>query len=208
LEKELRKMSGQEAVEQELRRLRAELDRAPTVDPVDVAVVEALASSEVQEQLVPLLDEGARLFGVVLESAGAMEGVVQLTFDCDWAPGTSHLTDPPAVSALVEISPPRVLRVSRIAAPPAGPGVRFAPPEGPIPPALRELSFPTASEALEFSSEADRNFEGWLARTGLSQMLRPGLGLTTGTKCTSLFCFERTSDDFDLPRPRPKVFTE
>jgi hypothetical protein len=200
-------MSGRDVIEHELQRLRAELEQVPTPDPVDVAVVEALASSEVQELLVPLIDEGAVLRGVVLEAAGTMEGVIQLSFDCDWAPGTSHLTNPPAVSALAEIAPPRVLKASKIVALPDGPGVRFTPPEGHVPPALRQLDFPTASEAVQFNLEADRAFEAWLERTGLGAMLESIQlgsiqGLTTGTRCTSLLCFERTRDDFDVPRPR------
>ena len=102
-------MSTQSNLDAELARLRGELERTSRPDPVDVAVVEALASPEVQSLLMPILEDGGYLVGAVLEAAGTLEGVVQLTFDCDWSPGSSHVTNAPAVTALVEVAPPRVL---------------------------------------------------------------------------------------------------
>lgn len=200
--------SATKQIEIELARLRQELQQAESPDPIDVATVESLASKEVQELLLPILANGAHLTGVVLEPAGTIPGVVQLTFECEWTPGTSHITNAPAVSALVEISPPRLLKATKIASPEASGGVRFSPPVEPVPPALRNVRIPSATEAFDFQNEALSSATDWLEQTGLAQRVSQGtvraLGLTTGTKCTSLLCFERTSDDFDRPAP-PKT---
>lgn len=214
-------MTGKEQIEKELGRLRGMLKNAMSVDPVDVAVIEALGSTEVQELLLPILDGGAYLTGVVLDAAGTMVGVAHLTFECAWQPDKSHLTPAPRVAALVEVEPPRVLKAATIAVPDSPPGVRFTPPSSPVPPVLREMSIPSPSEALSFNIEANRAFLEWAYRKGLytrlgldatERMMQPtpifetrdgggggAMGLTTGTKCTSLLCFERTSDDFDRP---------
>jgi hypothetical protein len=193
-------MTGKQQIAAELKRLRAALKSDEEPDPVDVAVVEALASREVGELLAPILDDDAQLVGAVLEDAGSVAGVVQLTFETRWSPGASRITQAPAVRALVEVSPPSVLKAVTVLAPAAEPGVRFTAPVGPVPPALRGLKRPTASEALSFNAEARQSFREWLGREGLPPELgTQALGLTTGTKCTSLLCFERTSDDWDTP---------
>jgi hypothetical protein len=198
-------MSAKQSIVSELQRLRAALEKSEKRDPVDVAVVEALASAAVQKILVPILEQGAVLKGVVLEAAGVMPGLVQLTFETEWQPGSSHLTYPPCVSALVEISPPHVLKAVEIAFRAEPPGVRFVEPVGMVPPALIDPTYPSADEAYRFSLAARQSFAEWAASTGFGDRLGDlaALGLTTGTKCTSLLCFERTSDDFDLPRPKP-----
>jgi hypothetical protein len=193
--------SPREQIEVELGRLRRELQQVETPDPIDVATVEALASNEVQELLIPILEEGAHLTSVILESAGVVPGVVQLTFDCAWIPGTSHLSHAPAISALVEISPPRVLKAAKVVAPASPPGVRFAAPLGEVPPALRNMRIPSGTEAHEFQTQSLSSVNKWLEETGLQGRIRREdvrmLGLTTGTKCTSLLCFEKTADDDD-----------
>ncbi len=192
-------MPAQQQLDAELARLRAALERAGAPDPIDVAVVEALASQEVQELLSPLLDAGAFLRGCVLDSAGTVAGVVLLTFETEWIPGTSHLSPAPSVSAYVEISPPRVLKAGISEAPTEAPTPPFAAPTGPVPPAIRDVGVPSASEAHAFNLEANRSFQTWAEQQGLAGAFPaiPIKGLTTGTKCTSFFCFERTRDDFD-----------
>lgn len=75
-----------------------------------------------------------------------------------------------------------------------------------VPPSLQNLGIPSPSEAHAFNVEAARSYAAWASYAGM----RPaaiggglgagvGVGLTTGTKCTSLLCFERTSDDWDVP---------
>jgi hypothetical protein len=220
-------MTPKEQIEKELSRLREMVSKAKAPDPVDVAVVEALGSQEVQAALIPVLAQGAFLTGVVLEAAGTMAGVAHLAFDCDWEPGTSHLTAAPRVEVLIEVDPPKILKVATILSPEVSAGVRFTPPEGPIPPALRNMTAPSSSEALSFSQRANCALADWLVASGLEGRLGSGgavprkmdppptwlpkdggggggggggaMGLTTGTKCTSLLCFERTSDDFDAP---------
>ena len=197
---------GKEAIDQELERLRAILRTADRPDPIDVATVEALASPDVRSLLEPILDEGASLKGVVLEPTGTMAGIVHLSFETEWLPGMSRATYAPSVQALVEISPPRVIKTSQLISPSHPAGVRFSPPVGMVPPSLQNLGIPSPSEAHAFNVEAARSYAAWASYAGM----RPaaiggglgagvGVGLTTGTKCTSLLCFERTSDDWDVP---------
>jgi hypothetical protein len=197
-----------ESIASELARLRAALEKSDKRDPIDAAVVEALASDAVLKVLLPILEQGAMLQGVVLEAAGVMPGLIQLTFETAWVPGTSHITYPPRVSALVEISPPAVLKAIEIASRAEPAGVRFAEPAGMAPPVLAEPSFPSAEEAYKFNLEARQSFADWVAASGLATRINTdtmALGLSTGTKCTSLLCFEKSSDDFDKPKPKTDV---
>jgi hypothetical protein len=193
---------GKAALDKELERLRAILRTADRPDPIDVATVEALASPDVRSILEPILDDGATLKGVVLEPTGTIAGVVHLSFETEWPPGMSRATYAPSVQALVEISPPRVIRASQLISPPHPPAVRFSPPVGMVPPSLQHLGIPSPSEAHAFNVEAARSFEAWASQAGITPTtIGGGPGLTTGTKCTSLLCFERSSDDFDFPTP-------
>jgi hypothetical protein len=189
---------SQTQIDTELQRLRKALDSTQTPDPVDVAVVEALASSDVQDLLRPILDDGAILQGVTMEAAGTMTGVAQLTFETTWAPGQSRISPPSRVGALVEVSPPRVLKAVELPGGSTPTASAFVAPSGPVPVGLQHLGIPSASQALGFSAEATRSTADWLRSQGLADRVNAGGGgLTTGTKCTSLLCFERTSDDFD-----------
>lgn len=191
-------MMSQKQIETELQRLRKALGSVQTPDPVDVAVVEALASSDVQDLLRPILDDGAVLQGVTMEAAGTMAGVAQLTFETAWSPGQSRISPPSRVSALVEVSPPRVLKAVERPAGSSPTASAFVSPTGPVPVALQHLGIPSAAQALAFSAEATRSTAEWLRSQGFADRINPSAtGLTTGTKCTSLLCFERTSDDFD-----------
>jgi hypothetical protein len=203
-----RQSAAHESVARELARLRAALEKSDKRDPIDAAVIEALASDAVQKVLLPILEDGAVLQGVVLEAAGVMPGLIQLTFETAWAPGTSHITYPPRVSAMVEISPPNVLKAVEIASRAEPAGVRFVEPAGMVPPALEEPGFPSAEDAYKFNLEARQSFADWAAASGLAARISTdtmALGLSTGTKCTSLLCFERSSDDFDRPKPKTDV---
>jgi hypothetical protein len=99
-----------------------------------------------------------------------------------------------------------VLKAERVTAPAGPPGVRFAPPVGTVPVVLTNIMYPSASEALRFNQEANESLEDWLAVANLTRRPAGGggggvAGHTTGTKCTSLFCFEKTADDLDTPKP-------
>jgi len=98
--------SGKQAIDQEIKCLRAILRTAEKPDSIDVATVEALASPDVRRLLEPILNDGAALKGVVLEPTGTMAGIVHLSFETEWPPGMSRATYAPSVQALVEISPP------------------------------------------------------------------------------------------------------
>jgi hypothetical protein len=189
---------SQKQIDNELQRLRNALGSIQTPDPVDVAVVEALASSDVQDLLRPILDNGAILQGVTMEAAGTMAGVAQLTFETIWSPGQSRISPPSRVGALVEVSPPRVLKAVELPAGSSPTASAFVSLSGPVPVALQNLGIPSAERALAFSAEATRSTAEWLGRQGLADRIRSSAGgLTTGTKCTSLLCFEKTQDDFD-----------
>jgi hypothetical protein len=199
--------TGKQAIDQELERLRAMLRTAEKPDPIDVATVEALASPDVRRLLEPILDDGAALKGVVLEPTGTMTGIVHLSFETEWPPGMSRATYAPQVQALVEVSPPRVFKASQVISPPHPPTIRFSPPVGMVPPSLQNLGIPSPSEAHAFNVEAARSFQAWASQVGMQRPVGStgGVGLTTGTKCTSLLCFERSSDDFDFPTPSPAI---
>jgi hypothetical protein len=188
---------SQKQIDTELQRLRRALGSVKEPDPVDVAVVEALASNDVQNLLRPILDDGALLQGVTMEAAGTMAGVAQLTFETTWAPGQSRISPPPRVGALVEVSPPRVLKAVELLAGSSPTAGAFVSPSGPAPVALQQLGIPTASQALAYSAEATRSTAEWLRSQGFADRMRPVGGLTSGTKCTSLLCFEKGHDDFD-----------
>ena len=199
-----------DVIEQELLRLRLLLKTEPTPDPVDVAAVEALASTEVRSLLAPILESGAVLCGLTMDAAGSMEGVVKFTFETKPKPGASQLSYPPRVSALVAVSPPKVLRAVIVEPGATTSAQSFTLPTGPRPVALLSIGIPTPTQVLEFQREAARSLMEWLQRSGLRgareliraqedipEMLAGPGGLTTGTKCCSALCIEHTSDDFD-----------
>jgi len=192
-------MLGNEALELELKRLRRELETATPPDATDVAAVEALASKDIQDLLIPILNDGAYLAGVRLEPAGVMEGLVQINFECNWLPGTSRMTAPPVVSALVEVEPPRVLKVERFPSRGTSGGMTFGSPAGAVPPVLQNVSPLSPTEATYFMAAANEGFEYWATAnemTDLSRKKKKGPQMvTTGSRCTSLLCTEREMDD-------------
>jgi hypothetical protein len=193
-------MTGADQLQAELKRLRSAVEEEDSSDPVDAIVIETLADSALQEVLAGILDEGAVLSGVVLDQAGTLAGLAQLTFVCDWEPGTSHVGEAPSAVAVVEVSPPRVLKVERASASSAAASAaaaRFRPPRGLVPPVLSGAETPSAEEVLRFQFEANEVFEDWRRRVGLPNETLGIVGFTTGTQCSSLLCFERHSDDFD-----------
>jgi hypothetical protein len=196
-----RAMSGREQIETELRRLRTAVDDAGSTDPVDALVIQTLADHEVQELLAGILDEGAVLTGVALDQAGTMDGLVQLTFACEWRHGTSHIGDPPCAVAVVEVSPTRLLKVARApgaSAASAAAAARFMPPQGIVPPVIGGAETPSADEVLRFQFEANKVFEAWGRRTAFPLEAMGVAGFTTGSHCSGLLCFERHSDDVDI----------
>ncbi|MFX0066231.1 MAG: hypothetical protein ACFFC7_29055 [Candidatus Hermodarchaeota archaeon] len=104
-------MNGKEQIEKEISRLQRILDGEETPDPIEVAIVEAYKDSLVQEILIPILDGGAEVNKISKNTSGTMTGIVQFDFNTKWKKGSTHNTMPPIVSALVEISPPVVLKV-------------------------------------------------------------------------------------------------
>lgn len=193
-------MAGREQLEAELKRLRAVVKETDSTDPVDALVIYTLAASEVQDVLAGILDEGAVLAGVALDQAGTQAGLAQLTFACEWVSGTSHVGDPAAAVAVVELSPHRVLKVARApraSATAAAATARFMPPQGVVPPVIGGAETPSAEEVLRFQFEANEVFEDWSRRTGFPNEKLGVIGFTTGSYCSSLLCFERHSDDFD-----------
>jgi hypothetical protein len=189
---------SQKQIDTELQRLRRVLGSVQTPDPVEVAVVEALASSEVQNLLRPILDDGAILQGVSMETAGTMSGVARFTFETAWSPGQSRLSPPSRVNVLVEVSPPRVLKAVELppgSTPTAGAHVS---PSGPLPVALQHLGVPSAAQALAFAAEISRSTSEWLRSQGLNDRINlnaTGLGGLPSSSCSGLFCIETIRDD-------------
>jgi hypothetical protein len=197
-----------DALQSEIQRLEAILSAEERPDPVDVATVYALRSDEVREHLEPVLAAGGQLRGVVLHAAGTVSGVAQLNFELNWAPGTSHVTPPPVVCAVIHIQPPRVIKAAAVhgAQPEAGLGVGpLARPAGPIPTALKSFQPMPATEAVQLGVDSNRSLVDFLNRERMTHILSNDRALqagtprfdTTGTKCSSLLCFEKTSDDLD-----------
>ena len=193
-------MAGREQLEAELRRLRTAVEEAGSTDPVDALVIYTLADSALQDVLAGILDEGAVLTGVALDQAATQAGLAQLTFTCEWESGTSHVSDPPAAVAVVELSPPRLLKVARAqpsSAAAATAGARFIRPQGIVPPVIGGAETPSAEEVLRFQFQANEVFDDWRRRTGFPNETLGIVGFTTGSYCSSLLCFEKHSDDFD-----------
>jgi len=205
---------GHPTIDQETERLRTIVKESKTVDPIDLAIIEALGSQEVSALLGPILDEGAVLTGATLSPAGSMEGIAMVTFNTKWLESASRLSLPQAVSVLLELAPPKVLRVEKHPAENAALAAPFSFPSGPTPVAIRGMAPPNPTQLLAFLRESNRSTEDWLSTANLSGgggLLGGGGTLaggglfggtitavgTTGTKCTSFFCFEKTSDDND-----------
>jgi hypothetical protein len=182
-------MSSKAQLETELQRLRASVDEAGSSDPIDALVIETLADPAVQEVLAGILDDGGELAGVALDQAGTVGGLAQLTFTCQWKQGTSHVDDAPSAVAVVEVSPPRLLKVARAPASSASSAAaaRFMPPQGVVPPVISGAQTPSAEEVLRFQFEANKVFEGWRQRTGFRSETMGVVGMTTGSYCSSLF---------------------
>lgn len=195
-------MNATETIDTELRRLRSQLESDQDAsDVLDRAVVETLAAEAVRSEIERLLDEGGYLAGVVLDVVGTTTDIVQLTYCCCWQAGTSHVSLPQSVAALVAVEPHEVLRVKLVSTPSYVDG-NFARPSGPLPPALRGLPGMSPQEVAEFYAASNRAFADWRGRSGFPDRLtvEPGGwigGLTTGSYCSSLLCWERHSEDWD-----------
>lgn len=189
-------------IQKEHERIKSILSTVKDPDPMDAAVVHALASDEVNKVLGEILDDGAYLTGITMEAAGSMEGLVLFIFNTEWTPGQSRVSFPDVACALLEVNPPKIIKVLRQRPGSMPEAAAFTQPEGPMPAILQNMQFPSSKEALEFNRQANETFEQWLAaqqmgNAGGGQGRRRRVGFTTGTRCTSLLCFERTSDDWD-----------
>lgn len=192
-------MTPREELASEVKRARTLIGKAKTPDEVDVAVVEALASPEVQDKLLPLLEEGATFAGITMETAGTVDGFVQLTFSTTWIPGTLRTPPPSAVIALVKLSPPRVLKAAVVPADATTDPRPIVDTTGPTPVLLQQAPLPKPAEVAEFHLLVNRAYERWLKTSGLEKRLPASGsgGLTSNTHCSGLTCIEHYSDDFD-----------
>ncbi len=197
-----------ERFEAELDRIATLLDKADRPDPLDLAVLHLLRARAVRDLLDPVLQAGGRLKAVVLQPAGSVEGVVQFDVQTAWREGTSHVSGPPVVSAVVALDPPEVLRVARRDVSPEVERAPLTTPSGPLPTTLAHITGVRASEALRGRVGERRAIVEFLNREQFNTILGEvsrlnspdtAFGLTSGSYCTSLFCFERYSDDFDDP---------
>ena len=194
-------------IDAEVQRLQGLLSGTSEPDPVERAILEALSSSDVQSLLGPIIDEGASIVGVTMDAAGSMEGVAQFTFNTVWKSTTaSRITPPARVVALVQISPPRLLKAIKLTGGEAESAKHFVQPSGPVPAALKELDIPAPQDVLDFNRAMNISVDRWLKATGLADKL-PALASnsltatrqpsTTGTKCSTMLCLEQSSDDWD-----------
>ena len=185
-------------IQKEYERISLILSTTKNQDTMDAAVATALSSEDLNNVLGAILDEGACLTGVTMDAAGSIEGIAIFTFNTEWIPGQSRITNPDVACALIEVNPPKVIKVVRQipgSLPEAG---FFTKPEGQIPAIMRNMHYPGSSEALEFNRQANESLENWLIAQRIGGIhTKAHIGLTTGTRCTSLLCFERTSDDWD-----------
>ena len=197
-------LSPQEQVERELSRLRGEVEtRAGASDTLAVAIIEALASSSVQELLLPILENDAVLKKALVDPVVTMAGIAQVNFECEWKPDVSHMGVPPLVAALIQITPPRVLHVQKVAyelrKAALTTSIPLTPPASETPPSLKNINQTARSDAELLNESLNQSFAKWAEVSGLGPKLtalRTGQVITTNTSCSTLFCFEDYSDDY------------
>jgi hypothetical protein len=196
------------SLDTEIKRLEAILASEERPDPVDVATVETLKSEEVKKYLVPVLDSGAVIRGIVMRAAGTVTGVAQLNIELEWPPGSSRVSPPPTVAAVVHIQPPKVIKAGVIHDTNPSPGLGAGPlarPAGPIPATLQNFRPMAASHAIQVGADSNRALVDFLNREQMTHILLSNRAMeagtprydTSGTQCTSMACFERTDEDLD-----------
>lgn len=200
-------------VENELQRLRSEIGLAERPDAVDVAVIEMLASSHVQQLLGEVLDDGAILGGIRLQDMVGPVGVACFIVDTQWPQASLRTSPPLAVAVLVELSPPRVLKAAKVEIYSGLVTEALIAPKGPTPIVLNDLGAPLQDEVSKSRSAIRNLLEEWRSRCGLlggDRLVAPPAVVTLekaefrsnvssyptqyGTDCSSAMCFEKYQD--------------
>ena len=195
-------------LDQQIERMAKAVEASDMPSLMDAAVVAVLRDDAIREALEPILEAGGLVKGIVVGPAGTVDGVVQLEVTTDWWPGTNTVTAPPIVSSIIHLDPPRVIEVITREGEPENFTAPLTMPTGRVPAVLRGMERGLTPRDFEEFAKDRRSIIEWLNRERLDAILEsllnpanPGGAMysTSGTKCSSWFCFEKTKDDSDIP---------
>ena len=195
------------SLDRHVARMAEVVDAAERPSMMDAAVVALLRNDRVREALAPILEAGGQVMGVVASPAGTVEGIVQLEVTTQWRPGAHALGAAPVVCSILRVQPPEVIEVVTREGGPAALAAPMETPSGPLPTALQGLPRGLTPQDLPELANDRRAIVEWLHRERMESLIESlrnpatssgAMYMTSGTKCTSWFCFEKSTDDSDV----------